>query len=395
MGTESDIIGEEWAQRAAELADWAMDRLVNRKDVWGQYSVLTPAERRRSGKTYKAMTLPMKDKRGPDMVTLDKLTRHFASRPRRKPQLIGLHAKSQDVTSRWFAIDIDLHDESAAMAEDHARRNLNGALGWCQALQKAGYDPLLFNSNGYGGFHIWVLLAEPAPTEAVFAYVKSIVSEWQAAGLEEEPETFPKRVKDESIGSWFRLPGLHHSRELYSSLWSWDEWLEDPWLKGHAAIDAMLDAIPGPPPPTVKDVDVAAPRKTIRGGDRGYERTSKPKVCVDLDGVLAEPISGKMTEIGPPVSGALEFMRSLEDRADIIILTARLATGGKTLREREAAIEAWLKAHNIPYTTIHTGAGKPVAHAYVDDRAVTCRPLDDGPAAFDAALSAIADLTKE
>lgn len=392
MGSEQEIIGDEWAQRASELADWAMGKLVNRKDVWGQYSVLTPAERRRSGKTYKAMTLPMKDKRGPDMVTLDKLTRHFASRHLRKPQIIGLHAKSQTATSRWFAIDIDLHDEDAIGAEDHARRNLNGALTWCRQLQQAGYDPLLFNSNGYGGFHIWVLLANPAPTEAVFAYVKSIVAEWESAGLEEEPETFPKRVKDDSIGSWFRLPGLHHSRENYSSLWSGDEWLEDPWLKGHAAIDAMLEVIPGPPPPTVKDVDIAKPRKTLRTTRTDFERTSKPKVCVDLDGVLAQPVNGKLTEIGPPVSGALEFMRDLSDKAEITILTSRLATTGNALRERQEAIEAWLNDHGFPFDHLYHGPGKPVAHAYVDDRAVPCRPLDTGPEAFESALDAIDSL---
>ena len=397
MGSEHDIIGEEWAQRAGELADWAMLRLVNRKDVWGQYSVLTPAERRRSGKTYKAMTLPVKDKRGPDMVTLDKLTRHFASRHRRKPQIIGLHAKSPEATSKWFAIDIDLHDESATGAEDHARRNLNGALAWCKTFQQAGYDPMLFNSNGYGGYHIWVLLADPAPTEAVFAYVKSVVCEWEATGLEEEPETFPKRVKDDSIGSWFRLPGLHHSREIYSSLWSGDDWLDDPWLKGHAAIDAMLEVVPGPPPPAVGDVDVSAPRKTIRstGKSSSFKRKGKAKVCVDLDGVLAEPINGKLTEIGPPVSGALEFMRSLAERAEITILTSRLATKGKTLREREAAVRGWLKDNAIPFDKLHTGTGKPVAHAYVDDRAVSCRPLEDGTAAFEDALDAIDSLTGE
>jgi len=289
MGTEQEIIGEEWAQRASELADWAMLRLVNRKDVWGQYSVLTPAERRRSGKTYKAMTLPIKEQRGPDRVTLDKLTRHFASRHLRKPQIIGLHAKSQEGLSKWFAIDIDLHDEGVADAQDYARRNLNAALAFCRQFQAAGYDPMLFNSNGYGGFHIWVL----------------------------------QRVKKDSIGSWFRLPGLHHSRPVYSSLWSWDEWLDDPWLEGHAAIDAMLDNIPGPPPPTVKNVDVKAPRKTLRSTRNSFQSKNKPKVCVDLDGVLAEPINGKLTEIGPPVSGALEFMRSLAEKAEIIILTSR------------------------------------------------------------------------
>ena len=396
MGSVEEIIGEEWAQRAGELADWAMLRLVNRKDVWGQYSVLTPSERRRSGRSYKAMTLPMKDKRGADMVTLDKLTRHFASRHLRKPQIIGLHAKSKETTSKWFAIDIDLHDEEKTAAEDHARRNLNGALAWCEKFRADGYDPMLFNSNGYGGFHIWVLLAEPTPTEAVFAYLKSLVSTWEATGLDEEPETFPKRVKDESIGSWFRLPGLHHSREVYSALWSWDEWLDDPWLHGHAAIDAMLEVIPGPPPPKVGDVDVAAPRRTIRSTqEKRFERSTKARVCVDLDGVLAEPISGKMTEIGPPVDGALEFMRSLSETSEIIILTARLATSGKTAKARLEAVREWLETHSIPFDKIHSGPGKPVAHAYIDDRAVPCRPMSDGLAAFETALAATRTLIGE
>ena len=396
MGSQQDIIGEEWAQRAGELADWAMERLVNRRDVWGQYSVLTPSERRRSGRSYKAMTLPMKDKRGADMVTLDKLTRHFASRPMRKPQIIGLHAKSKDATSKWFAIDIDLHDDTKLLAEDHARRNLNAALAWCDKFRADGYDPMLFNSDGYGGYHIWVLLAQPAPTRAVFAYLKDVVSKWEAAGLEEEPETFPKKVKDDSIGSWFRLPGLHHSRPLHSSLWSGDEWLDDPWLEGHAAIDAMLEVIPGPPPPTMEDVDVNAPRKTLRRPDhQQFKRTGKAKVCVDLDGVLAKPISGKLTEIGPPVDGALEFMRDLSETAEITILTSRLATTGKLLKERRAAITTWLEAHSIPYDHIHTGPGKPVAHAYIDDRAVPCRPLDDGLAAFEAALNTARTLSGE
>ena len=35
-------------------------------------------------------------------------------------------------------------------------------------------------------------------------------------GLDEEPETFPKKPKDGSIGAWFRLPGLHHTKYHYA-----------------------------------------------------------------------------------------------------------------------------------------------------------------------------------
>ena len=91
-----------------------MERLVNRRDVWGQYSLLlAPHEAREQGRSYKAMTLPIASMRGQDMVTLDKLTRHFASRRQHRPQLIGLHAESKEGTSRWLAIDIDNHDLEA------------------------------------------------------------------------------------------------------------------------------------------------------------------------------------------------------------------------------------------------------------------------------------------
>jgi len=34
VATEHKIVGEEWKLRSAELAQWAMDTLVDRKGVW-------------------------------------------------------------------------------------------------------------------------------------------------------------------------------------------------------------------------------------------------------------------------------------------------------------------------------------------------------------------------
>lgn len=403
--TPHEIIGEEWASRAPELADWAMENLVNRKDVWGQYTVLTPAERRREGRAYKAVTLPRRDMRGKDMVTIDKLTRHFASRHHRKPQIIGLHTKSSDLTSRWFGIDIDMHDCTKADADDHARRNLNCAVKWWKDLQKRGYDPMLIDTNNQGGYHIWVLFAQPAPTVDVYAMVKSIVQKWEADGLEEEPETFPKKVKPDSLGSWFRLPGLHHSHYHYAALWSGDEWLENPWLTGNSAIDVMLDVQGGPPPPRIDTDDpdmaevLARPRVskiTLAAKERRFERTGRAKVCVDLDGVLARRVrAGRKTEIGPPIDGAVEFTRALNNDAEIIILTSRMSgLIGPEAEKMKTRISKWLERHNIVYDSIHSGHGKPMAHAYIDDRAVACRPEHDGQDAFAAALAAAAKLTQ-
>ncbi len=409
MATKHEIIGEEWAARAPELAEWAMRRLVNRKDVWGQYSVLTPAERRREGKSYKAMTLPRVEMRGQDMVTMDKLTRHFASRHLRKPQIIGLHTTSKEGTCKWFGIDIDMHDEMKSDAEDHARRNLIGALNWSRELQGRGYDPLLFDTNGNGGYHLWVLFAEPAPAEDVYGMVKEMAERWASNGLSEEPETFPKQYKEDSIGPWFRLPGLHHTHYHYGRVWSGDEWLDDPWLDGNAAIDVMLGAELGPPPPKAdpKYLGEHRHRVTLRTADRALEaedatptaaqrksrfkRSGKPKVCVDLDGVLCLPASGSRREsFGEPYDGALDFMQELAGRAEIVIYTARLSTSNEAEKTAtKALIEAWLTQQRMPFDEVYTGNGKPLAVAFVDDRGVSCRPADDGVAAFGSAMKAI------
>lgn len=409
MATKHQIIGEEWKSRAEELADWAMQNLVNRKDVWGQYSVLTPSEQKREKRSYKAMTLPRKDMRGEDMVTLDKLTRHFASRHFHKPQIIGLHTNSKESTSRWFGIDIDCHDADSVASEDHARRNLIGAIKWQKDLQKMGYDPLLIDSSGKGGYHLWVLFKEPAPTEDVFGLVKSIVTGWEANNLDEEPETFPKKLKEGSLGAWFRLPGLHHTHHHYGKIWSGDDWLDDPWLEGHSAIDALINCIPGPPPPkatkqaiasrqtrrtTVKEE--ASPKKAS-ARKQSFKSAGRPTICVDLDGVLADRKWDKsLKRIGAPIDGAVDFTRELAEFADILILTARFsgAKSPEEINDLETLIRKWLDRHRFSYNSIWTESAKPPAQAYIDDHGVYCCPAKDGITAFQTAQVATRVLCK-
>ena len=400
MAASEEIIGQEWKERSRELADWAMERLVNRRDVWGQYALLSPEQARESGRTYKAMTLPVPEMRGEDRVTLDKLVRHFASRRLHRPQLIGLHAESQEGTSRWLGIDIDNHDLDAVGADVRARRNLAGALAWWRAFGERGYDPLLFDSSGRGGYHLWVLFAEPAPTAAVFDLVKAVASTWEANQLEEEPEVFPKQPRPGSLNAWFRLPGMHHTQPHYSRLWSGEEWLSDPWLEGHAAIDAMLQVIPGPPPPAPAGApSPSAPERSAAVRKQRFSGAGRPTVCLDLDGVLVDRTYARGGEtLGDPIDGAVEFTRALAEQADIVIHTARLANrpagasdGAAQAEQRriEERIRAWLDQHGFAYKEIALAVGKPIASAYVDDRGVSCRPLDDGPRAFEEALAAV------
>lgn len=103
----------------------------------------------------------------------------------------------------------------------------------------------------------------------------------------------------------------------------------------------------------------------------------KKTVAVDLDGVLARYDGWRgIDHIGEPIPGARAFVRVLREQFEVVIFTTRCNTklnreGANLLRNR---IRDWLDQHGFEYDDIHTDQGKPAAVAYVDDRAVECRP---------------------
>jgi hypothetical protein len=107
----------------------------------------------------------------------------------------------------------------------------------------------------------------------------------------------------------------------------------------------------------------------------------KRTVCVDLDGVLAKYDGWKgVDHIGDPIPGAVEFTKALSELCDVVIFTTRC---NPEVNKPEAVhllvnrVRAWLDAHGFAYADIYAGTGKPIAVAYVDDRAVVCRPEKD------------------
>jgi hypothetical protein len=116
----------------------------------------------------------------------------------------------------------------------------------------------------------------------------------------------------------------------------------------------------------------------------------KKIVAVDVDGVLAQYDGWKgIDHIGDPILGAVEFTRDLSAYVDVLIFTSRCCEElnkpekAHLLRDR---LVKWLDQHGFTYADVYVGQGKPPASAYIDDRAVVCRPQENGRLAFDLAF---------
>ena len=387
-------IAQEWQRYADDLAEWAMERLVNRRDVWSQYTL-------RNGEVGVVM-LPIKERRasGSDMVTLNKLRRHFAGRA--VSHLIGLHSISDHSTCKWFAVDVDLHDENVANSDDVALANFAACLDWAKRLRERFMDPCLMDSNGVGGFHLVVLLDREYPLKDVYDFANELRSDWEKHGLPRKPEIFPPKpaVEKDDLPYGLRVPGRHHTRPHYTRVFNFDAADgENQWLEGAEAIEMLLSLRPAPLPETGSQTDEQENSELSPAPVRS-ENKRKPRVCLDLDGVLARYEGWKgLDHIGPPLPGALEFAWSLAEFADIVVFTSRCSTdnGGESAPSRvspgkmKVRVIDWLEKHKFPYTDVYVGQGKPRAAAFIDDRAVVCRPQED-PGAYGNAIASTRSL---
>lgn len=242
---------------------------------------------------------------------------------------------------------------------------------------------MLADSNGAGGFHLWTFFEEPAPLRDVHHFVQQVVSDWEGRNLDAVPETFPKsgELSGNKLGAWLRVPGLHHTHDQFTRVWSGEDWLDDPWLEGRAAIEVFLKVRPGPPPPAAPGGELAPKPKRTRKRGKGQS------VCVDLDGVLSHYDGWQGVEhFGDPISGAVDFTKSLSQIFRVVIFTARLH-GSRDQEVVLPLVQGWLDRHGFAYDEIYTGSGKPFATAYIDDRGLSCRPQDEGVVAFERALA--------
>ncbi len=361
-------IAKEWEENAERLATWGIKHLVNRFDVWGQYSLRTDGIGQKIG----AVTLPVVDLRGKgDHVTHNKLTRHFKGK---KPNdLIGLHCTSAEETSRWFAIDVDVHEkqETSYLAD----LNFDSLKHWHAKLRSQMLDPCIIDTNGMGSFHLWVLLNEPYPLRDVFEFLSETCADYRELGLERKPEYFPSSAKLDGLGKWLRLPGRHHTFPHFSKVWV-DEDGEGSWLEGLDAIEYLI---------TIRPMPLPRAKKQTKNPRKKQEPDRRRTICVDLDGVLAQYDGFKAVDhFGGPIPGAKDFVDQLNKYFDVIVYTARFSnerieTPDDVYRLKNL-IREWLGEHNFKFLDVFDGVGKPLAYAYIDDHAINCKPLKNDSA---------------
>lgn len=107
----------------------------------------------------------------------------------------------------------------------------------------------------------------------------------------------------------------------------------------------------------------------------------KKTVCIDFDGAIHRYSSGWKGETVIPdgiVDGAAEAISKLSGRYEICIYTTRANTP-----EGHVAVQRWLTDHGVCWNRVE---GKPIAVAYVDDRAVLFR---EGQETWDETVDAV------
>jgi hypothetical protein len=212
-----------WGDHAEYLADHALKRLVVRTDRWGAIGGMNgkPGWYTASGE-----------------LTRDVLVRHF--RGAAPTDIVGVLSLAPDNAgkcwSRWTGTDIDWHKQEPAPAA-----NWTAAKALYDTLLALGFRPVLEDSNGLGGYHVWVLFAERIRASIARNFGLWLTRDWKAWGLEERPEVFPKQahVTGDECGNFLRLPGRHFKHPAH---WS-RIWNGSLWLEGEDAIDYLVNTV--------------------------------------------------------------------------------------------------------------------------------------------------------
>jgi hypothetical protein len=197
----------------------------------------------------------------------------------------------------YGGLDIDNHDDDPATA----RANRKAARHWYGRLAGMGFRPLLTDSDGKGGYHLFVLLSGRVDGARVRQFLTTLTDDYPTLGLTQRPELFPKqddvRRCAKGLGNWMRAPGRHHKRPHWARLWDGKRWLE-----GRGAVDFIL-TLDGDDPGLLAELPAGSdcpPSRNGRSGRAAGLPTPIPLGCAEYAGYA------RLTnEVNPPPAPTL------------------------------------------------------------------------------------------
>jgi hypothetical protein len=289
-----------WHARAEDLARRAMLRLVNRTDRFGKYYVDQETQATRP------CAHPAEaDKAKQGLLTHVTLARHY--RAGGTADVVGVYSYGADKFGKWLCIDIDNHDDKG-----DTLANENYAVHVARKSAALGLCVLLYESNGKGGFHLWVLFDGAVVAAVLRGLGNWLVSDSVDFGFAKPPEVFPKNNGETEWGNWVRLPGRHHTRDVWPRVWNGEEWVRDSDAVEYVLSLAGCD-------PEVIPAAAATHGIEVHSGGREVKPAERPKGVVfaweDFNKRVAiEDLAALLERHGwsrgkPRGDGAIEFAR--------------------------------------------------------------------------------------
>lgn len=200
-----------WQEHCQELGEWAWSRLAIKRDRHGIYTS--------KGEAYWAKS----------PVTQQTVEDHFTGRI-----TLGLGSTSLQDECLWVAWDLDNH-----VSDEATNQNLLYAIILRDRLIELGFRPLIEDSDGKGGIHVWVLFYRPIPAAMAHTFAAWMVRDCAQHGLD-KIEPFPKsrtvQHTDAKCGNYLRVPGKHHKRDHWSRFWG-----DGEWLSAEASVQLLLN----------------------------------------------------------------------------------------------------------------------------------------------------------
>jgi hypothetical protein len=114
-------------------------------------------------------------------------------------------------------------------SDEITEKNLAYAIVLMNRLAELGFSPVVEDSDGKGGIHVWVMFNRPIPAATAYQFSAWVARDYEEHGLE-EIECFPKNSSvqhtDAKCGHYLRTPGKHHKRDHWSRFWGDNAWLD-------------------------------------------------------------------------------------------------------------------------------------------------------------------------